>query len=36
MTVVKNSMGGLNSKIEGAQDWSGELEDRMKEITRSE
>lgn len=36
MTVVKNSMGGLNSKIKGTQDWTGELEDRMKEITRPE
>ena len=36
ITEVKNSVEGTNSRINEAEDWISELEDRMVEITAEE
>lgn len=36
ITTIKNSMNGLNSRIEGTEERISELEDRTIEITQTE
>ena len=36
VTEIKNTLGGINSRITESEEWISELEDRIVEITATE